>query len=166
MRLSLSLSLILILRPELFLGGSAFAAWKWTLHCHDFVVLDSESYSTLTQFLRDLLARVAPKEDKECKQADQIFKSSSTKFAPCMVAKARWSARCKGDSKEIARVKATLTYSRSTATTRRWCSSFFRSYAVGYLLSWTFRAPTDAACLNDTTADLRRRIFFAKRMFV
>ena len=33
-----------ILRPELFLGGSVFAAWKRTLHCHDFVVIDGECY--------------------------------------------------------------------------------------------------------------------------
>ena len=29
-----------ILRPELFPGGSVFAAWKRTLHCYNFVVLD------------------------------------------------------------------------------------------------------------------------------
>ena len=33
-----------ILRPELFPGGSVFAAWKRTLHCYNFVVLDGESY--------------------------------------------------------------------------------------------------------------------------
>ena len=32
------------LRPELFPGGSIFAAWKRMLHCYNFVVLDGESY--------------------------------------------------------------------------------------------------------------------------
>ena len=47
----------------------------------------AESYGRLMKFLRDLLAIVAPKKN-ESKQAAQIFKSSSTKFAP-LVAKAR-----------------------------------------------------------------------------
>ena len=34
-----------ILRPELFAGGSVFAAWKRTQHCYNFVVLDGERYS-------------------------------------------------------------------------------------------------------------------------
>ena len=74
-----------ILRPELFPGGSVFAAWKRTLHCYNFVVLDGESYGrgrlTSTNFLRDLLASAAPKNNNESKQTDQIFKSSSTTFA-------------------------------------------------------------------------------------
>ena len=84
-----------------FPGGSAMAAWKWTLHCYNFVVLDG---GRLTNFLRDLLASVAPKKNNESKQADQIL-SSSTTFAP-LVAKARWSVRGKGDWKEIAKLKA------------------------------------------------------------
>ena len=60
--------------------------------------------SHVTKFLRDLLASVAPKKN-ESKQMDQIFKSSSTKFAH-LVAKARWSVRRKGDWKEIAKLKA------------------------------------------------------------
>ena len=57
--------------------------------------------SHVTKFLRDLLASVAPKKNIKSKQTDQIFKSSSTKFAH-LVAKARWSVRRKGDWKEIA----------------------------------------------------------------
>ena len=41
-----------ILRPELFNGGSVLAAWKWTLHCYNFVVLDGESNGRLRKFLR------------------------------------------------------------------------------------------------------------------
>ena len=52
-----------------------------------------------------LLASVASKKNNESKQTDQIFKSSSTKFAH-LVAKARWSVRRKGDWKEIAKLKA------------------------------------------------------------
>ena len=110
-------------RPELFPGGSAFAAWKLTLRCYNFVVFEGESYGRPTKFLRDLLASVAPKKN-ESKQANQIFKSSSTKFAP-LVGKAPWSARRKCDWKETAKSKAT--YSKS-ATTRLCCSSVFRSY--------------------------------------
>ena len=33
---------------KLFPGGSVFAAWKRTLHCYNFVVLDGESHSRLT----------------------------------------------------------------------------------------------------------------------
>ena len=44
--------------------------------------------SHVTKFLRDLLASVASKKNNESKQTDQIFKSSSTKFAH-LVAKAR-----------------------------------------------------------------------------
>ena len=61
--------------------------------------------SHVTKFLRDLLASVDPKKNNESKQADQLFKSSSKKFAH-LVAKARWSARRKGDWKEIAELKA------------------------------------------------------------
>ena len=62
-----------ILRPELFPGGSVFAACKRTLHCYNFVVprrwrkLRSRS-SHVTKFLRDLLASVAPKKNNESKQ--------------------------------------------------------------------------------------------------
>ena len=81
-----------ILRPELFPGGSVFAAWKRTLHCCNFVAsrwrkLRSRS-SHVTKFLCDLVASVAPKKNNESKQTGQIFKSSSTKFAH-LVAKAR-----------------------------------------------------------------------------
>ena len=51
------------------------------------------------------LASVAPKKNNEFKQTDQIFKSSSTKFAH-LVAKAHRSIRRKGDWKEIAKLKA------------------------------------------------------------
>ena len=44
--------------------------------------------SHVTKFLRDLLASVAPKKNNKSKQTDQIFKSSSTKFAH-LVAKTR-----------------------------------------------------------------------------
>ena len=69
------------------------------------MVLDGESYSRLTKFLRDLLASVAPKKNKS-KQADQIVKSSSTK-STTSVAKAHCSARRKGDWKGIAKLKVT-----------------------------------------------------------
>ena len=52
-----------------------------------------------------LLTSVAPKKNNESEQADQIFKSSSTKFAP-LVAKARWSVGRKGDWKDIAKLRA------------------------------------------------------------
>ena len=58
----------------------------------------------------DLLASVAPKKNNESKQTDQIFKSSSTKFAH-LVAKARWSVRRKGDWKEIAKLKVKYLFS-------------------------------------------------------
>ena len=82
-----------ILRPELFLEAPSLqppveendtllqlcgARWR---------KLRSRS-SHVTKFLRDLLASVAPKKNNESKQTDQIFKSSSTKFAH-LVAKAR-----------------------------------------------------------------------------
>ena len=53
------------------------------------------------------LARQCGSEEKQRVQAnrDQIFKSSSTKFAH-LVAKARWSVRRKGDWKEIVKLKA------------------------------------------------------------
>ena len=54
-----------ILRPELFLGGSVFAAWKRTLHCYDFVVPMAKATvavvgyaSHVTKFLHDYLASV------------------------------------------------------------------------------------------------------------
>ena len=88
-----------------FPGGPAFAAWWRTLHCNNFGVLDGASYGRLTKFLRNLLASVAPKKNKESKRADEIFQSSSRNFAP-LVAKARPSVRRKGDRKEIAKLKA------------------------------------------------------------
>ena len=81
-----------ILRPELFPGGSVFEAWKRALHCYNFVVLDGESYGRGRLTSRSFSATCSPvwlpRTTTSSKQTDQIFKSSSTKFAP-LVAKAR-----------------------------------------------------------------------------
>ena len=49
-----------ILRPELFPGGSVFAAWKRTLHCYNFVVLDGESYGRGRLTSRSFSATCSP----------------------------------------------------------------------------------------------------------
>ena len=86
------LSQSIILRPELFPGGSVFPAWKRALHCYSFVVLNGESYGRGRLTSRSFSATCSPvwlpTATTSPKQTDQIFKSSSTKFAP-LVAKSR-----------------------------------------------------------------------------
>ena len=49
-----------ILPPELFRGGSVFAAWKRTLHCYNFVVIDGESYGRGRLTSRSFFATCSP----------------------------------------------------------------------------------------------------------
>ena len=49
-----------IMRPELFPGGSVFAALKKTLHCYNFVVLDGESYGRGRLTSRSFAATCSP----------------------------------------------------------------------------------------------------------
>ena len=111
---------------------------------------------------RSLSATCSPvwlprKTTSPSKRIKSQFKSSSTKFAH-LVAKGRWSVRCKGDWKEIAKLNAKysifIVYSRST-TTRLCCSCFFRSYAVRWRGSSGLRLTR-----RFTVADLRRYTFF------
>ena len=80
-----------ILRPELFPGGSVFAAERerytaTTLWCS--MAKATVAVVSRHEVLRDLFVSVAPKKNNESKPMDQIFKSSSTKFAH-LVAKTR-----------------------------------------------------------------------------
>ena len=92
-----------------FPGGSVFAAWKRTLHCYNFVVLDGESYGRGRLTSRSFSATCWPVWiPRKTTSPSKRIKSSSPpqkKFAH-LVAKARWSARRKGDWKEIAKLKA------------------------------------------------------------
>ena len=100
-----------ILRPELFPGGSVFAAWKRTVHCYNFVVLDGESYGCGRLTSRSFSATCWPvwlprktmSPSKRIKSSSPPQQSSHT----ALVAKPRWSVRRKGDwNSEIAKLKA------------------------------------------------------------
>ena len=116
------------------------------------------------RFLRDLLASVTPKQNNESKQADQIFKSFSTKFAP-FVAKARWSVRRKGDWNEIAKLKAKYSSLDLPPGFLPACAAAVSFVATLFAGAWIFRAATDAAGQHSCRF-AQTHFFFAQRMFV
>ena len=107
-----------------------------------------------------LLASVNPKKNNESKQADQIFKSSSTKFAP-LAAKARSSVRRKGDWKDIANLKVKYSGLDLPLPTCAAALSFVVTLFAGVELHGS-----DGRNVSTQLSICAEAFFFAQRMFV
>ena len=121
--------------------------------------------SHVTKFLRDLLARVAPKKERKKKRVQANGSNLQVllnKFAHS-VAKARWRVRRKGDWKEIAKLKAKYSILDLQLAACAAAVSFVAT-ALRCSLAWIYRAPTDAAFHSCRSA--QTHFFFAQRMFV